>query len=166
ASRPHTRLTKRSRDTFGRYSSRNPLEKRGKIMDKKEAKLLNGLALAYMGDAVYEIAIRQYLLESGKTKPNQLHHHATRYVSAKAHAKIIRYFKEEKLLTEEEETYYKRGRNSKINTKAKNTDIQTYLQSTGFEALMGYLYLTKQEERLNELTTLCIRWINQQEESN
>jgi len=135
-------------------------------MDKKEAKLLNGLALAYMGDAVYEIAIRQYLLESGQTKPNQLHHQATRYVSAKAQAKIIRYFKEEKLLTEEEETYYKRGRNSKINTKAKNTDIQTYLQSTGFEALMGYLYLTKQEERLNELTTLCIRWINQQEGSN
>src|SRR5699024_2338654 len=115
ASRPHTRLTKRSRDTFGRYSSRNPLEKRGKIMDKKEAKLLNGLALAYMGDAVYEIAIRQYLLESGQTKPNQLHHQATRYVSAKAQAKIIRFLKEEKLLTEEEkpiteeiETYYKR----------------------------------------------------------
>lgn len=137
-------------------------------MDKKEAKLLNvnGLALAYIGDAAYELSIRQYLLESGQTRPNQLHHQATRYVSAKAQAKIIRYFKDEQLLTEEEETYYKRGRNSKINTKAKNTDIQTYLQSTGFEALMGYLYLTKQEKRRNELTTLCIQWINQQEGFN
>jgi len=135
-------------------------------MEIKDAKLLNGLALAYIGDAMYELAIREYLLDVGQTRPNQLHQYATQYVSAKAQAKIMDYFSEEEVLTEEEESYYKRGRNSKINTKAKNTDIQTYLQSTGFEALIGYLYLTKQEERLNEIINECIQFINKQEGRN
>jgi ribonuclease-3 family protein len=135
-------------------------------MEIKDAKLLNGLALAYIGDAVYELAIREHLLDVGQTRPNQLHQYATQYVSAKAQAKIMDYFSEEEILTEEEESYYKRGRNSKINTKAKNTDIQTYLQSTGFEALIGYLYLTKQEERLNEIINNCIQFINKQEGRN
>lgn len=135
-------------------------------MEIKDAKLLNGLALAYIGDAVYELAIREHLLDVGQTRPNQLHQYATQYVSAKAQAKIMDYFSEEEVLTEEEESYYKRGRNSKINTKAKNTDIQTYLQSTGFEALIGYLYLTKQEERLNEIIKSCIQFINKQEGRN
>ena len=128
-------------------------------MDINEAKLLNGLALAYMGDAVFEVAIRDYLLGTGKTKPNQLHQTATRYVSAKAQARMIDEMLESELLTEEEISYYKRGRNSKINTKAKNTDIQTYLHSTGFEALMGFLYLTKQQERLDTLIEWCIEFV-------
>lgn len=128
-------------------------------MDINEAKLLNGLALAYMGDAVFEVAIRDYLLGTGKTKPNQLHQTATRYVSAKAQAAMIAEMLEVDLLTEEEISYYKRGRNSKINTKAKNTDIQTYLHSTGFEALMGFLYLTKQQERLDTLIEWCIEFV-------
>lgn len=128
-------------------------------MDINEAKLLNGLALAYMGDAVFEVAIRDYLLGIGKTKPNQLHQTATRYVSAKAQARMIAEMLESELLTEEEISYYKRGRNSKINTKAKNTDIQTYLHSTGFEALMGFLYLTKQQERLDTLIEWCIEFV-------
>lgn len=132
-------------------------------MESKDAKLLNGLALAYIGDAVYELSVRKYLLEMGQTKPNQLHQYATQYVSAKAQAKIMRHYQENELLTEEEISYYKRGRNSKINTRAKNTDIQTYLQSTGFEALMGYLYLTKQETRLEELINQSIDFIDEQE---
>ncbi len=128
-------------------------------MDINEAKLLNGLALAYMGDAVFEVAVRDYLLGTGKTKPNQLHQTATRYVSAKAQARMIAEMLESELLTEEEISYYKRGRNSKINTKAKNTDIQTYLHSTGFEALMGFLYLTKQQERLDTLIEWCIEFV-------
>lgn len=135
-------------------------------MEIKDAKLLNGLALAYIGDGVYELAIREYLLTAGQTRPNQLHHLATQYVSAKAQAKIIEYFITNDFLTEDEFTYYKRGRNSKINTKAKNTDIQTYLQSTGFESLMGYLYLTRQEERLDEMINKCIQFINEQEGRN
>lgn len=129
-------------------------------MEIKDAKLLNGLALAYMGDAIYELIIREHLLSAGQTKPNQLHRYATQYVSAKAQAELIGVMLEENLLTEEEVTYYKRGRNSKINTKAKNTNIQTYLQSTGFETLMGYWYLTDQEERLEEMTKWCIQYIN------
>lgn len=131
-------------------------------MDSKDAKLLNGLALAYMGDAIYELIIREYLLGVGQTKPNQLHRFATEYVSAKAQAKLITAMLEKEMLSEDEVSFYKRGRNSKINTKAKNTDIQTYLQSTGFESLMGYLYLTKQEERLHELTDWCIDFINEE----
>lgn len=132
-------------------------------MESKDAKLLNGLALAYMGDAIYELEIRRYLLETGETKPQHLHRLATQYVSAKAQAKIIKKFQEEDLLTEEEWSYFKRGRNSKINTKAKNTDIHRYLQSTGFEALMGYLYLTKQNDRLEQLVNESIQCIDEEE---
>lgn len=132
-------------------------------MKSKDAKLLNGLALAYIGDAIYELEIRSYLLEIGETKPQHLHRLATEYVSARGQAKIMKYFQEEKILTEEELSYFKRGRNSKINTKAKNTDIHRYLQSTGFEALMGYLYLTKQEERLEELIMKSIHYIDEEE---
>ena len=132
-------------------------------MNEKDAKLLNGLALAYMGDAVYESTIREYLLSVGQTKPNQLHHMATEYVSAKAQAAIMAgLLAEEGFISAEVEGYYKRGRNSKINTKAKNTDIHTYLQSTGFEALMGYLYLTKQTKRVNELIDWSIKFIDKQ----
>lgn len=133
-------------------------------MEINDAKLLNGLALAYMGDAVFEIAVREYLLGTGKTKPNQLHQMATHYVSAKAQAAMIAEMLEQDLLTEEEASYYKRGRNSKINTKAKNTDIQTYLHSTGFESLMGYLYLTEQHERLNTLIEWCIAFVGRESE--
>lgn len=129
-------------------------------MESKNAKLLNGLALAYIGDAIYELEIRRYLLETGETKPQHLHQLATQYVSARGQAKIIKYFQEENIITDEEFSYFKRGRNSKINTKAKNTDIHRYLQATGFEALMGYLYLTKQKERLNELINKSIQYIN------
>lgn len=132
-------------------------------MKSKDAKLLNGLALAYIGDAIYELEIRRYLLETGETKPQHLHRLATDYVSARGQAKIIKYFQDENILTEEELDYFKRGRNSKINTKAKNTDIHRYLQSTGFEALMGYLYLTKQEERLGELIMKSIHYIDEEE---
>lgn len=131
-------------------------------MKIKDAKLLNGLALAYIGDAIYELEIRRYLLEIGETKPQNLHRLATEYVSARGQAKTMKYFQEENILTEEELDYFKRGRNSNINTKAKNTDIHRYLQSTGFEALMGYLYLTEQEERLADLVMKSIHYIDTQ----
>ncbi|OJF91754.1 Mini-ribonuclease 3 [Alkalibacterium sp. 20] len=121
-----------------------------------DPKLLNGLALAYMGDAVYEQAVREHLIYTGKTKPNRLHVSATTYVSANAQAYLVGKIMEQDLLTEEETTYYKRGRNAKSYSKAKNTDSRTYSQSTGFEALIGFLYLTDQTERLHELMTWCI----------
>lgn len=122
-------------------------------------RLLNGLALAYMGDAVYELAIREHLLTMGQTKPNILHRMATDYVSATGQSYLSEQFTEQNKLTEEEWTYFKRGRNAKSYSKAKNADTQTYSQSTGFEALMGYLYLTAQHERLQELIQWCIETI-------
>lgn len=127
----------------------------------RDYKQLNGLALAYVGDAVYEVYIRDYLVAQGQTRPNQLHKMATHYVSAKAQAQLIHEMMEEDILTEEEELYYRRGRNSKSYTSAKNADITTYRISTGFEALMGYLHLTNQEDRLNELVEWCIKKVGE-----
>lgn len=129
-------------------------------MKIKDAELLNGLALAYVGDAIYELVIREHLIGKGQTKPNQLHHMTTRYVSAKAQSKIIDKMLADEVMTEIEVTYYKRGRNAKSHTRAKNVDSQTYSQSSGFESLIGYLYLTKQTERLNELINYCIAYID------
>ncbi|MHC5375190.1 Mini-ribonuclease 3 [Enterococcus sp. LJL120] len=122
---------------------------------------LNGLALAYVGDAIYEIYIRDYLVEQGQTRPNKLHHMATNYVSAKAQAFLMEELLAADLLTEEEILFYKRGRNAKSHTTAKNADVMTYRISTGFEALMGYLHLTKQQERLEELIDWCIEKVRE-----
>lgn len=130
-------------------------------MNHKQAQLLNGLALAYMGDAIYELMIRKYLLLQGTTTPNQLHKKATTYVSATAQASIIMALMDAKLLTEEEYLYFKRGRNAKPKTKAKNASHQAYAYATGFEAVIGYVYLTDQSERLRELVELSIRIVEE-----
>lgn len=123
---------------------------------------LNGLALAYVGDAAYEIYIRDYLVSQGQTKPNQLHRMATHYVSAKAQAKLMHQMLAEACLTEEELVFYKRGRNAKNHTSAKNADITTYRVATGFEALMGYLHLSQQKERFEELVAWCIEKVGEE----
>nr|WP_250160419.1 Mini-ribonuclease 3 [Streptococcus uberis] len=119
--------------------------------------MINGIALAFEGDGVYSYYIRKHLIFSGQTKPSQLHHMATRYVSAKAQASLIQKMLEAQLLTEKEEDIYRRGRNSHSHTKAKNADVVTYRMSTGFEAVMGYLDMTDQTERLEELIAWCIQ---------
>lgn len=124
-----------------------------------DVNLINGIALAFEGDAVYSMYIRRHLIFQGMTKPNQLHREATKYVSAKAQANLISLMLEEGILTEKEEDIYKRGRNANSHTKAKNTDIVTYRMSTGFEAVMGYLHMTEAVERLEELIDWCIRKI-------
>ena len=124
-----------------------------------DVNLINGIALAFEGDAVYSMYIRRHLIFQGLTKPNQLHREATKYVSAKAQANLISVMLEEGILTEKEEDIYKRGRNANSHTKAKNTDIVTYRMSTGFEAVMGYLHMTEAIERLEELIGWCIRKI-------
>jgi ribonuclease III family protein len=122
------------------------------LYDKKiDEKQMNSLALAYMGDAVLEIYVRRHLLYSGKVKPNQLHREATRYVSAKGQAKVVHDLLEKGFFSEEEIAVLKRGRNAKSGTVPKNTDVQTYRYSTGFEAVLGNLYLAKKEERLEEI---------------
>ena len=129
-------------------------------MNKKDAELLNGIALAYIGDAVYEVFVRDHLLNKGLTKPGGLQRQATQYVSAKAQAALIRKMEEVDFLTEEELLYFKRGRNAHSKTTAKNTDVVTYRVSTGFEAVVGFLHLTKKTERLEEFAAFCIKNID------
>ena len=126
-----------------------------------DVNLINGIALAFEGDAVYSMYIRRHLIFQGLTKPNQLHREATKYVSAKAQANLISLMLEEGFLTEKEEDIYKRGRNANSHTKAKNTDIVTYRMSTGFEAVMGYLHMTEAIERLEELIDWCIQQVEE-----
>ncbi|WP_026574070.1 Mini-ribonuclease 3 [Bacillus sp. UNC438CL73TsuS30] len=126
-----------------------------------DAKQLNSLALAYMGDAVFEIYVRRHLLQSGKVRPNQLHHAATKYVSAKAQCQILFQMMDDHLLTEEETAVIMRGRNAKSGTVPKNTDVQTYRYSTAFEALMGHLYLTGELNRLEELIQKALTYVDE-----
>ncbi|MGQ5709846.1 Mini-ribonuclease 3 [Lactobacillus sp. LL6] len=120
---------------------------------------LSGQTLAYLGDAVYEIYIRRHLIKGGVVKPQVLQRDATHYVSAKAQAGLITKLQEEKMLTDEELAAFKRGRNAKSHTKAKNTSLKTYQLSTGFEAVWGYLDLAGKGERVKELTEWCIKTV-------
>lgn len=125
-------------------------------------KQLNSLALAYMGDAVYDVFVRNHLIQSGKTRPHRLHREATRYVSAKAQAKILKKMIDNEFLSKEEYSIVRRGRNAKSGTIPKNTDVQTYRHSTGFEALIGWIYLANDEERLRAVIEEAIATIDQE----
>lgn len=126
------------------------------VEQKVNPDTLNGQTLAYLGDAVYEIFIRRHLIKCGIVKPQVLQRQATHYVSAKAQAALITKLQNENLLTDDEVATFRRGRNSKTHTKAKNTSLATYQLSTGFEAVWGYLELLNKKERIVELTQWCI----------
>ncbi|GAX47710.1 Mini-ribonuclease 3 [Pseudolactococcus reticulitermitis] len=131
-------------------------------MTEFRADLLNGIALAYAGDAVYEVFVRDYLLSQGITKPGELQKTAVKFVSAKAQAFLISEMEKDAILTEEELVYFKRGRNAHSKTTAKNTDVVTYRISTGFEAIFGFNHLTHQDERVAFLAQYCIDKISEQ----
>lgn len=122
-------------------------------------KQIKSLALAYMGDAVYEVYVREYLLKEGRVRPHQLHEYAISFVSAKAQAKAVHYLLENVELTDEELAVIRRGRNAKSGSVPKNTSVATYKYSTGFEALFGYLHLNGEIDRLEELIRLSINYI-------
>lgn len=124
-----------------------------------DVKQLNALALAYMGDAVYEQAVREHLLRSGRVRPNVLHKEATQYVSAKSQATILKEMLASGFLTEEEEAIMRRGRNAKSGSVPKNTNVGTYKSSSGFEAVIGYLHLLGKTERTKEFIDESIRFI-------
>lgn len=107
------------------------------------------LALAYIGDAVYELAIRTLVMNRGNTQVNKMHKRTAGLVKAGAQAGFYKILEE--ILTEEERAVYRRGRNAKSATMAKNATMKDYRMATGFEALMGYLYLTEQFERMAAL---------------
>lgn len=119
-------------------------------------KYRNVLALAYVGDSIYEIYIRKFLFLKGIEKVNLLQKEAVAYVSAKGQARYLKAMIEENLLTEEELQLVYRARNHKSHAHPKNTDIITYREATGLEALIGYLFLTDNYERLNEIMNYII----------
>ena len=123
-------------------------------MDYKQ---LNGLTLAYMGDAVYEIYIRSYVISLGYSKVNDLPKREIKFTSGNAQASLMHYLLEIEFLTEEEINIFKRGRNSHVHTARKNMNIQDYLDATGFEALIGYLYLQENIERIKEIVDLAVK---------
>ncbi|MCT3603265.1 hypothetical protein EFS28_00925 [Lactobacillus acidophilus] len=122
---------------------------------------LNGQTLAYLGDAVYEVIIRRHLVKGGIVKPQVLQREATHYVSAKAQAALITKMQDEEKLAEAELAAFRRGRNAKSHTKAKNTSLKTYQLSTGFEAMIGYLDLLNKNDRIQELADWCIETVEE-----
>lgn len=122
---------------------------------KQEARLLNPLQLALIGDGVYEIFIRNYILsENLGLSAHKIHVKAIQYVKAQAQSNIINALESE--LTEDELYIYKRGRNAKSATVPKNADVRDYRNATGFEALVGYLYLINDYDRLKEILLKAI----------
>ncbi|HLS53692.1 MAG TPA: ribonuclease III domain-containing protein [Tissierellaceae bacterium] len=129
-------------------SKKNIFRNINESLTEEDVKMLQPLQLAYVGDAVYELLVRTFLLD-GNQAVNQLHKKATRLVKAQSQASIVH--KLEDYLTDKEKTIVRQGRNAKSSGGSKNVDLINYKYATGFEALMGYLYLTGQEERLSSL---------------
>ena len=112
---------------------------------------INVLALAYLGDAIYEIYIREYLLNKNIIKVKELQEEAIKYVSAKSQSEFLKKIIENNFLNEEEIAIIKRARNHKSHKAPKGTNIITYKNSTGLEALIGYLHLNKKRNRIEEI---------------
>ena len=118
-------------------------------------KSMSGLSLAFVGDAVYELLVRQYVLSQGEARVQDLHRETVALVNAAFQAKAAEMLSD--VLTEEELSYYKRGRNANSAHTPKNKSEAEYHRSTGFEALLGYLYLSEQYDRLEELFEIIIQ---------
>ena len=123
-------------------------------LQEQDIRTYSPLTLAYIGDAIFELAVRTVLVERKNTQPEKLHKAATKIVKAETQALMIEALKED--LTEEEMAVYKRGRNAKAVTRAKNATMSEYRRATGFETLMGYLYLKGDIERMIELIHLGV----------
>lgn len=117
--------------------------------DEAEVNLMSPLTWAYIGDCVYELHIRTKLVNETNLKPHALHIEAIKYVKAKAQAELLKNIYDE--LNEKEQEIVRRGRNTQNHHLPKNSNVQEYMYATAFEALIGYLYLTKQNKRLKEI---------------
>ena len=118
-------------------------------MTKEQARRISPLILAYEGDAIYELKVRTHLLETADGNVNALHRKASAFVSAAAQSAFMEFL--EPILSEEEVEIYHRGRNAKSHSRPKNADMIAYRRATGFECLFGFLYLSEQRERIDEL---------------
>ena len=118
-------------------------------IEPKDIRTYSPLTLAYIGDAIFDVVIRSILVNKGNTAVNKLHQRASAVVKAPTQAKMAEALLED--FTEAEADWYRRGRNSKPHTKAKNASTMDYLDATGFEAVIGFLYLTGDMDRICEL---------------
>ncbi len=123
--------------------------------NETEINQMSPLTWAYIGDAVYELYVRTYLVDTTHLKPNKLHIESIKYVKAKAQAEALKNI--ENILTEEEKEIVRRGRNTDLHHIAKNASVQEYIHATAFEALIGYLYLSKKEERLIKILKMIVK---------
>ena len=123
--------------------------------DEREINQLSPLTWAYIGDCIFELYIRTKLINETKLKPHELHVKAINYVKAQAQAKMLHNIYDS--LTEEEQNIVRRGRNAENHHLPKNANIQEYMYSTAFEALLGYLYLCKKEKRVKEIIEMAIK---------
>ena len=136
----------------------------GIIRKKMELKEINvndysPLTLAYIGDGIYEIVVRTIIVDEANRQVNKIHKASSQLVKAQSQAKMIHLIMD--MLTEEEKSIYKRGRNAKAVTRAKNASMSDYRVATGFEALMGWLYLSGQSDRMMELMKTGIEHFKQ-----
>lgn len=115
------------------------------------------LALAYIGDSIYDLMVKKHFVIKSNMQPEKYHKVVTSIVSANAQSAFIDAYMDK--LTEKEQAVYKRGRNSSPHTKAKNASLENYLKATGFEAVLGYLYLSEQEDRLKEIIDESINFV-------
>ena len=120
--------------------------------EKQDVNMMSPLTWAYIGDCVFELYVRQELINKTNLKPHKLHIEAIKYVKAKKQAEILQ--KIFPKLTKEEQDIVRRGRNSENHHLPKNASVEEYMYSTAFESLIGYLYLSKQDERLKEILSL------------
>ena len=124
------------------------------MKNKSEVNQMSPLVWAYVGDSVYELYIREHLVQTTNFKPHKLHIQTIKYVKARAQADILKSI--EGILTEEEKDIVRRTRNAENHHLPKNANPTDYMYATAFEGLIGYLYLTKQEKRLEEILSRCI----------
>ena len=122
--------------------------------NETDVNMLSPLTWAYVGDAVYELYIRTNLVNNTKLKPHKLHIESIKYVKAKAQAEILKRIEYD--LTDEEKDIVRRARNAENHHLPKNADPADYMYSTAFEGLIGFLYLTKRDERLKEILKMCM----------
>ena len=123
--------------------------------DEQEINQLSPLTWAYVGDCVFELYIRTKLINETKLKPHELHIKAINYVKAKTQAEMLKRIHD--MLTEEEQDIVRRGRNAENHHLPKNANVQEYMYSTAFEALIGYLFLCKKEERVKEIIEMALK---------
>lgn len=147
-------VRKNKRDKSKKKRGRNMSEFIDRKKTEEKVRQMSPLTWAYVGDAVYELFIRTNLTNNTNLKPNKLHTEAIKYVKAQAQSNILKRL--DSILSDDEKDIVRRGRNAQNHHIAKNATLEDYTFSTAFEALIGFLYLTRQDDRLKEILDFCI----------